>query len=198
MRLSNPSTNGDPRKSTAREDFCRLRAVSPIRARDVKQMKATPPIDRSRSFRCLQEGKAVGVEIEFVASIAVIVADPPQSRQLYMDALGLPLEGEGVEGYYHSEQIEGTKHFGVWPLTQAAHACFGTSEWPANRPIPQVSIEFEVESAAEVQRAAEEMQAEGLSLLHPAREEPWGQTVARLLAVDGPIIGLSYTPALRN
>jgi len=29
----------------------------------------------------------------------------------------------------------------------AAQACFGTLEWPAERTVPQASIEFEVESA---------------------------------------------------
>jgi catechol 2,3-dioxygenase-like lactoylglutathione lyase family enzyme len=32
------------------------------------------------------------MKIEFIASIGVIAADPPQSRELYVDALGLPLE----------------------------------------------------------------------------------------------------------
>jgi hypothetical protein len=86
----------------------------------------------------------------------------------------------------------------VWPLAQAAEACFGTSEWPAGVPVPQVSIEFEVHDAAHVQPAAEELEAKGFALLHGAREEPWGQTVARLLAHDGPIIGISYAPSLHD
>ena len=61
-----------------------------------------------------------------------------------MDALGLELEGEG-EGYYSSGSIPGAKHFGIWPLSQAAEACFGTPEWPADRIVPQASIEFELE-----------------------------------------------------
>ena len=35
------------------------------------------------------------MNILFVASVAVVAADPPQSRKLFMNALGLPLEGEG-------------------------------------------------------------------------------------------------------
>ena len=138
------------------------------------------------------------MNIEFLASVAVIAPDPPASRELYVEALGLPLEGEGPDGYYSTEKIPEIKHFGVWPLSQAAEACFGTKEWPADRPIPQMSLEFDVESAAAVQAAAEELQAKGFSLLHPAREEPWGQTVARLLSIEGAIVGISYTPALRD
>src|SRR5919197_5290237 len=104
------------------------------------------------------------MKIEFVASIAVVAADPPESRKLYVDALGLPLRGQGPDGYYSSEKVAGTKHFGVWPLSQAAEACFGTKEWPTDRPAPQVSIEFEVESAAAVQQAADELEAKGFSV----------------------------------
>jgi catechol 2,3-dioxygenase-like lactoylglutathione lyase family enzyme len=135
------------------------------------------------------------MHVLFIASVAVIAADPPKSRELYVDALGLPLEaGEGGD-YFHSEQIGGSKHFGVWPLTQAAQACFGADVWPPDRPVPQASIEFEVEDASAVAAAAEELKAQGFQLLHDAREEPWGQTVARLLSSEGSIVGISYAPS---
>jgi catechol 2,3-dioxygenase-like lactoylglutathione lyase family enzyme len=135
------------------------------------------------------------VNVEFVASVAVITADPAVSRELYVEALGLPLAGED---YIHSEQLPGTKSFGIWPLTQAAQTCFGTPDWPADRPTPQVSIEFEVEDAAAVQRAAEELRAKGYELLHDAKTEPWGQTVARLQSSEGAVIGISYAPMLHE
>src|SRR5437588_296537 len=99
------------------------------------------------------------MKIEFIASVAVITADPSASRRLYVDALRLPLEGQ--DDYIHSESIGGCKHFGVWPLTQAAQACFGTTEWPADRLAPQASIEFEVADAEAVTAAGEELQAAG-------------------------------------
>jgi catechol 2,3-dioxygenase-like lactoylglutathione lyase family enzyme len=136
------------------------------------------------------------MDIEFIASVAVIAPDPPAARQLYVEALGLPLESPSGGEYHWSEQIGGSKHFGVWPLTEAAEACFGVSEWPSDRPVPQVSLEFEVADAAAVQAAAEELEAAGFALLHPAREEPWGQTVARLLSGEGSIVGVSYAPQL--
>jgi catechol 2,3-dioxygenase-like lactoylglutathione lyase family enzyme len=137
------------------------------------------------------------VDVLFIASVAVVSADPPQSRRLLMDTLGLPLEGEG-EGYYSSGSIAGSKHFGVWPLSQAAEACFGTPEWPAGRAVPQASIEFEVRDAEAVAEAGEELQRAGYELLHAAREEPWGQTVARLLTEDGLIVGISYIPSFHD
>jgi hypothetical protein len=137
------------------------------------------------------------MNIEFVATVAVIAPDPVHSRSLYVDALGLPLLGEG-DGYSHSESIPGCKSFGIWPLSQAAQACLGTDRWPAERPVPQVSIEFDVPSADAVAPAARELVEAGHELLHEAREEPWGQTVARLQSPEGAIIGIAYTPVLHE
>jgi hypothetical protein len=135
------------------------------------------------------------MDVKFVTSFAVITPNPGVSRGLYLDALGLPLNSEG-DGYLHSEEIDGCKSFGVWPLTQAAQACFGGPDWPATRPVPQASIEFEVADASAVQIAADELTAKGFTLLHGARTEPWGQTVARLQSSEGLIVGVSYAPAL--
>jgi catechol 2,3-dioxygenase-like lactoylglutathione lyase family enzyme len=137
------------------------------------------------------------MDILFITSMAVIAADPPQSRRLFMDTLGLPLEGEG-EGYYSSGNIQGSKHFGVWPLSEAAQACFGTPQWPADMVVPQASIEFEVADADAVVAACGELQRAGFEMLHPARTEPWGQTVTRLLTEEGLIVGISYAPVLHN
>jgi catechol 2,3-dioxygenase-like lactoylglutathione lyase family enzyme len=138
------------------------------------------------------------MNIVFIASFAVVTPDPPQSRKLYVDALGLPLESSGGDDYLHSEKIGGSKHFGVWPLAQAAQACFGTTEWPPDVPVPQASVEFELETAEAVPDAAAELEGKGYEPLHPARTEPWGQTVARILSPEGVIVGLSYAPSLHD
>jgi len=137
------------------------------------------------------------MNIEFLATIAVIAPDPISSSNLYVKALGLPLQGES-DDYQHSEQIEGCKSFGIWPLSQAAQACFGTDRWPAERPVPQTSIEFDVADAVAVDSAAHALERAGYEFLHEAREEPWGQTVARLQSPEGLIIGISYTPVLHG
>jgi catechol 2,3-dioxygenase-like lactoylglutathione lyase family enzyme len=138
------------------------------------------------------------MNILFTATFAVIAPDPPKSRELYVDALGLPLTaGEGSE-YWHSETIAGSKHFGVWPLSEAAEACFGSPSWPAELAVPQASVEFEVEDADAVAAAGEELKQAGFELLHPARREPWGQTVVRLLSSEGLIVGVSYAPGLHD
>lgn len=134
------------------------------------------------------------MDVQFIASVAVISPDPALSRELYVDSLGLPLSAAEGDDYFHSEAIGGSKHFGIWPLTQAAQACFGTADWPASRPVPQASVEFEVADAETVQAAADELKAKGFTLLHEARTEPWGQTVARLQSSEGVIVGLSYAP----
>jgi catechol 2,3-dioxygenase-like lactoylglutathione lyase family enzyme len=139
----------------------------------------------------------VTMNIEFLSTMAVITPDPPASQKLYLDALGLPLESQGGD-YHHSEQIAGCKSFGIWPLAQAAQACFGTAEWPEHRPVPQVSIEFDVADVAAVGPAARELEQAGYELLHGPREEPWGQTVTRLQSPEGAIIGISYAPVLHD
>jgi catechol 2,3-dioxygenase-like lactoylglutathione lyase family enzyme len=136
------------------------------------------------------------MDVQFITSVAVITADLGVSRGLYVDALGLPLTASEGDDYLHSEDIDGSKSFGVWPLTQAAQACFGTPHWPVDRPVPQVSIEFEVADADAVQVAADELKEKGFTLLHEAHTEPWGQTVARLQSSEGAIIGLSYAPSM--
>ena len=138
------------------------------------------------------------MDIRFIAGVAVVAAEPARSRELYVDALGLPLEADAGGDYFHTERIDGTRHFGVWPLAQAAQACFGSDEWPAGETVPQASIEFEVGDAGAVADAAAELEARGFRLLHPAREEPWGQTVARLLSIEGLIIGISYVPQMHG
>lgn len=134
------------------------------------------------------------MEILGLATSAVIAADPGAERALFVDALGLPLVGapDSPYDYWSSEQIPGVAHFGVWPLAEAAESCFGTTTWPADRAIPQASFEYLVPDVA---AAAAELAAAGYQLLHGARTEPWGQTVARLQAPSGVIVGVCTLPS---
>lgn len=137
------------------------------------------------------------MKIEFVTSVAVITPDAKASRRLYMDALGLPLKQ--LDGdYFASEEVGGCKHFGVWPLSQAAEACFGTGSWPDDVARPQMSLEFELADAHAVAQGAAELRSQGYQLLHDPKTEPWGQTVARLLSPEGAVVGLSYAPSLHE
>ena len=91
--------------------------------------------------------------------------------------------------------LEGAKHFGLWPLSEAAQACFGAAQWPADIPVPQASIEFEV---ADVAAAAAELSAKGYQLIHGAQTEPWGQITARFLSPEGLLLAVCYTPAFQG
>jgi catechol 2,3-dioxygenase-like lactoylglutathione lyase family enzyme len=134
------------------------------------------------------------MDVQFVASIAPIVRDADASRSFYRDALGLSFEGEAGD-YMFTHELEGTKHFGLWPLSEAAQACFGTAEWPADVPVPQASVEFEVPN---VVAAAAELQDKGFRLIHEARTEPWAQITARLLSPEGLLIAVCYTPVFHD
>jgi len=129
------------------------------------------------------------MEVLFVAGFAPIVRDGSASRELYIQGLGLPLNPEAE--YPSTDGLRGVKHFGLWPLAQAAQSCFGSDEWPADVPVPQATLEFEV---ADVEAAATELEGKGHRLIHAARVEPWKQVVARLLSPEGLLVGLTYTP----
>ncbi len=130
------------------------------------------------------------MEVLFVASVSPIVRDSAAARAFYGTGLGLSFEG-GDGDYVFTEQLPGVKHFGLWPLSEAAKSCFGTNEWPAGIPVPQASVEFEV---ADVAAAAAELEQSGHRLIHGARTEPWAQVTARLLSPDGLLVAVCYTP----
>jgi catechol 2,3-dioxygenase-like lactoylglutathione lyase family enzyme len=132
------------------------------------------------------------MNVRFVASFSPIARDVAATRTLYRDTIGVAFEGD-VGDYVYTEKLGGVKHLGLWPLDQAAQACFGTSEWPAGVMAPQAAIEFEVD---DVPAAAAELRAAGYVLLHEPRTEPWGQTIARLLDPNGLIVGVCVTPGL--
>jgi catechol 2,3-dioxygenase-like lactoylglutathione lyase family enzyme len=134
------------------------------------------------------------VDVQFVASVAPIVRDVRTAHAFYRDALGLSFEG-GEGDYVFTHRLAGTKHFGLWPLAEAAAACFGTSEWPSEVPVPQASIEFEV---SDVAAAADELQGKGYRLIHGARTEPWTQVTARLLSPEGLLVAVCYTPQFHD
>ena len=132
------------------------------------------------------------MRVLFIAGFASIVRDPAAARALYADALGITFEG-GVGDYVFTDKLGGAKHFGLWPLTEAAEACFGKPEWPADVPVPQATIELEV---ADVAEAAATLEARGYKLVHAPRTEPWKQVVASLLTADGLLDGVCHTPWL--
>lgn len=144
-------------------------------------------------WACSACQEASGIKVLFVSGVTPITTNLTASAHLYRDALGLPFDGEDG-GYLSTERFDGVKHFGVWPLEAAAQSCFAQATWPANIPIPQATIEFELKSVEAVHAAVEELGAKGYTFVHGAKTEEWGQTVARLLSPDGLLLGLSYTP----
>jgi catechol 2,3-dioxygenase-like lactoylglutathione lyase family enzyme len=132
------------------------------------------------------------MKILFVAGFGAIVRDMQESLRFYRDAIGIPLvEKEDVA----TEELDGVKYFSLWPLADAAESCFGEREWPSNVAVPQAWIEFDVDDIA---AAAEELRAKGYKLLVGPREEPWGQTVTRLLSPEGILVGVTITPWRRE
>ncbi|MBO9578760.1 MAG: glyoxalase [Microbacteriaceae bacterium] len=133
------------------------------------------------------------MDIRFVAGFGPIGTTDARSIGFWSGALGIEFE-EPTPGYRTNDHLEGVKAFAIWPLDQAAESTFGSPSWPAELPVPQAWIEFDVESSDAVVAAAAELVDGGHRLLKQAGEEPWGQWTARLQSPEGLLVGVSFTP----
>ena len=132
-------------------------------------------------------------KILFVAGFGPIVRDKTESQKFYQEALGLNFQKQG--DYLHTEELNGVKHFALWPLSQAAQSCFGLEKWPSHLPVPQAWLEFDVDN---IEQATAELKKHGYQLLTQAKKEPWGQFVTRLLSPEGLLVAVTVTPAMRE
>jgi hypothetical protein len=135
-----------------------------------------------------------GVNVLFIAGFGPIVRDATASRTLYSQALGIGFKEE-TGGYLHTEALKGARSFALWPLSQAAQSCFGKDSWPDQIPLPQAWLEFDVDS---VERATAALESRGYRMLVKNKKEPWGQTVSRFLSPEGVLVGVTFTPSMRD
>lgn len=138
--------------------------------------------------------KFAGINVLFIAGFGPIVRDTTQSRRLYGETLGIHFTEESGE-YLHTEALKGAKTFALWPLSQAAQSCFGKDSWPDDVPAPQAWLEFDVDN---VQAATAALESRGYRLLVKSKKEPWGQTVSRFISPEGLLVGITFTPVLRE
>ena len=134
------------------------------------------------------------IKILFIAGFGPIVRDVPESRKLYREVLGIPFKEE-TDGYLHTEALKGVKSFALWPLSQAAQSCFGKDSWLDDIPVPQAWLEFDVDS---VEKATAHLKSRGYRMLIKNKKEPWGQTVSRFIAPEGLLVGMTFTPSMRE
>jgi predicted enzyme related to lactoylglutathione lyase len=135
------------------------------------------------------------MKVLFVAGVSPIVRDRDASIGFYERVLGITLDKDDDSGYVATNSLDGLKHLGLWRLSDAAVACFGTPEWPADVPEPQATIEFDVD---DVDAAAAELVAAGYELLHEPQTMPWGQRIVHVLSPEHLLVGLTYTPWMRD
>ncbi|ACQ80958.1 conserved hypothetical protein [Beutenbergia cavernae DSM 12333] len=133
------------------------------------------------------------MKIQFVAGFGPITRDEAAAEGFWAQSLGIPFD-EPVPGYFTNDDLDGVKAFARWPLTQAAEATFGTTDWPSDLPVPQAWLELDVATADDVAAAVGELRAAGARVLTEAHEEPWGQTTARVQSPEGLLVGVTYTP----
>ncbi|MGH9540894.1 MAG: VOC family protein [Terriglobales bacterium] len=139
-------------------------------------------------------GQIGGAKVLFVAGFGPIVRDEDASRRLYEQILGIGFKEE-KDGYLHTEALQGAKTFALWPLWQAARSCFGRDAWPDEIPAPQAWLEFDVDS---VEAATAEIEARGYPMLVKNKKEPWGQLVSRFITPEGLLVGVTFTPQMRE
>ena len=130
----------------------------------------------------------------FIAGFGPIVRDTGASRKLYGEALGIPFKEE-TGGYLHTGDLKGAKEFALWPLSQAAQSCFGNNSWPSSVATPQAWLEFDVE---DVKRTTADLESRGYRMLIRNKKEPWGQTVSRFISPEGMLVGITFTPWMRE
>jgi catechol 2,3-dioxygenase-like lactoylglutathione lyase family enzyme len=135
------------------------------------------------------------MKVLFCAGVSPIVPDRDASLAFYEQTLGVGFDRDDNSEYVSTGALDGLKHMGLWKLSDAAAACFGTSEWPSELPVPQATVEFDVD---DVDAAAEELRAAGYTLLHEPKTMPWGQQIVHVLSPEHLLIGLTYTPAFRE
>jgi hypothetical protein len=133
-------------------------------------------------------------KVVFIAGFGPIVRDGDASGKLYRETLGISFKEESG-GYFHTEALKGAKTFALWPLSQAARSCFGRDSWPNDTLVPQAWLEFDVDS---VESATAELEARGYRMLVKNKKEPWGQTVSRLISPEGLLVGITFTPSMRE
>jgi hypothetical protein len=134
------------------------------------------------------------IGVLFIAGFGPIVREAAASRRLYCRTLGISFREE-KGGYLHTESLKGAKSFALWPLSEAARSCYGQDAWPGDVPIPQAWIEFDVQN---VEAATAELEARGYRMLVKNKREPWGQTVSRFLSTEGLLVGITFTPTMRE
>ena len=134
------------------------------------------------------------IKVLFITGFGPIVPEAAASRKLYNQILGITFKEED-DGYLHTEGLKGAKSFALWPLSQAAQSCFGKDSWPGEIPPPQAWLEFDVDN---VERATEELESQGHRMLVKNKKEPWGQMVSRFITPEGLLVGIAFTPAMRE
>jgi glyoxalase/bleomycin resistance protein/dioxygenase superfamily protein len=134
------------------------------------------------------------LKVLFIAGFGPIVHESEASRKLYGDALGIPFKEESG-GYLHSETVPGAKTFALWPLSQVAKSCFGNDSWPESIPAPHAWIEFDVD---DVEIATAALESRGYRMLAKNKKEPWGQIVSRFISPEGLLVGITFTPSMRE
>jgi hypothetical protein len=79
--------------------------------------------------------------------------------------------------------------------TRTNRVAVSRETWPDEIPAPQAWLEFDVDS---VERATTALAASGYRMLVKNKKEPWGRIVSRFLSPEGLLLGITFTPSMRE
>ena len=119
------------------------------------------------------------MDIRFGAAV-VFVKDIPASRRFYEDLLGQKVVMD------HGPNVVFAGGWAVWQAEHANGLVYGEAARD-DAPLGRQNLElyFECET---VDEAWDMLQKAGVSVVHPIREQPWGQRVFRVHDPDGHVV----------
>ena len=135
------------------------------------------------------------IRILFIAGFGPIVRDVDTSRKLYAKALDIPFKEEDG-GYLHTDapsRRKGRSLFGHSLKPRSLVLVAAPGRILCRRPTLGWSLMWIASRAP--QRSLSRM---GYQMLLKNKKEPWGQTVSRFLDADGLLVGLTFTPWMRE
>lgn len=110
---------------------------------------------------------------------AIFVRDITASRRFYEDILGQDVSGD------HGLHVMFTGGFAIWQVDRAGSSIFASEPSRARTGSDGMELYFE---ADDVDAAFRLMEGSAGEVIHPVREEPWGQRTFRCYDPDGHII----------
>lgn len=123
------------------------------------------------------------MRIRFVSPV-VMVGDADASRRFYEGLLGQIIMSD------HGENVVFAGGLSLWEAKHAGRTIFRNQEAVVAKGCDNLELYFESD---DLEGAFELLVRSGVRIIHPVREEPWGQRTCRCYDPDGHIVEVAET-----